>query len=62
MNKETELLIHIINDAIEIGTINENGLTEERRTEGTKKLKKLIHDLEKDKYILNNMDQEDEED
>lgn len=62
MNKETELLIHIINDAIEIGTINENGLTEERRNEGTKKLKKLIHDLEKDKYILNNMDQEDEED
>ena len=62
MNKETELLIHIINDAIEIGTINENGLTEERRNEGTKKLKKLIHDLEKDKYILNNMNQEDEED
>ena len=62
MNKETELLIHIINDAIEIGTINENGLTEERRNEGTKKLKKLIHDLEKDKYNLNNIDQEDEED
>ena len=62
MNKETELLIHIINDAIEIGTINENGLREERRNDGTKKLKKLIHDLEKDKYILNNMDQEDEED
>lgn len=61
MNRDAESLIHIINDAIEIGMINKNGLSEKRKYEGTKMLKNLIHKLEKGKCDLDSIEQEDEE-